>query len=373
MASYRVISSDSHVFEPPDLWTSRMEPRFRDRAPRIARWEGEDAWVCDGHRLIGTSGGGAQAGLRFEAPEQMRRTHLFEDVRPGGYIPDEHVKDMDLDGIGVGILYPSAGDNAYRVEDTKLLNDICSTYNDWIAEFCNSYPDRLKGVGMINLDDGECGVKELERCANIGLVGAIIPVYPPEDRWYSSSEYESLWAASQDLEMPLSLHVVTNRSSKGHDYEALVDNDPVFGVNIDHWVRTSLGQLIFTGVFQRYPRLQVGAVEHEVSWACYFLRMMDYVYTQRPHRHDWYRSEDGMLPSDYFHRNVFVSFQEDELAIRNRDIIGVDNLLWGSDYPHEESTFPRSREILEEILSNCDEEEKAKISGINAARVYNLD
>jgi predicted TIM-barrel fold metal-dependent hydrolase len=99
---------------------------------------------------------------------------------------------------------------------------------------------------------------------------------------------------------------------------------------------------------------------------------MDYTYTQRVGRPYWYHFKEDMLPSEYFYRNVFVGFQEDALGVRNRDVIGVDNMQWGSDYPHWESTFPRSRQILEEILADCTEEEKAKIAGGNAARVYNL-
>ena len=130
--------------------------------------------------------------------------------------------------------------------------------------------------------------------------------------------------------------------------------------------------MIFSGVFERYPKLRVGSVEHELSWAPHFLDRLDYTYTQRIQREGYHRYKEDMLPSDYFHRNVFRGFQEDALGIRLRDIIGVDNIQWGSDYPHVESTFPRSREILEEILADCTEEEKAKIAGANAARVYKV-
>jgi predicted TIM-barrel fold metal-dependent hydrolase len=140
----------------------------------------------------------------------------------------------------------------------------------------------------------------------------------------------------------------------------------------------SLGYMIFSGVFERFPKLQVGSVEMELSWAPHFLDRLDYNYTQRPPRDrsprdNWGQFKSDMIPSDYFHRNVFLGFQEDMLGIQMRDIIGVDNLLWGSDYPHQESTFPRSHQILEEILSDCTEEEKAKIAGGNAARIYNLN
>jgi predicted TIM-barrel fold metal-dependent hydrolase len=135
----------------------------------------------------------------------------------------------------------------------------------------------------------------------------------------------------------------------------------------------SLSHLIFSGVFERYPGLQVVSLEHEVAWAGHFLNVIDYTYTQRVPRPDWYRFKDGALPSDFFHRNVFISFQEDALGIQIRSTIGVDNLMWGSDYPHAESTFPRSREILDEILREVPEDERRKLVRDNAARLYRFD
>ena len=374
MVGYRIISSDDHVVEPMDLWTGRMEAKYRDRAPRIVHQEnGEDAWMCEGLRVQGL-GVINQAGHRFESPEMVSFGGTIENIRAGGYIPEEHIKDMDLDGVDVSILYPSVGLQIYTsVPDTELVNACLRTYNDWVAEFCGSSPRRLKGIAMINLDDVLVGVRELERCAALGFVGAMITVHPPEDRPYDMPEYEPLWAAAQDLAMPLSLHIGTNRLGGGDNSGSFENVRPSAFANVDHWVRMSLGHLIFSGVFERYPKLQVGSVEMELSWVPHFLDRIDYTYTQRPPGDYDHRYTSDLLPSDFFHRNVFLGFQEDSLGIRDRDIIGVDKILWGSDYPHGESTFPRSREILEEILSGCTEEERAKIAGGNAARVYGLD
>ena len=114
MPGYRVVSSDSHVFEPADLWTSRVEPRYRERAPHIVRVEdGSDWWVCDGNKLVSTSPA-AQAGIRFEAPDKLTLTDTLDNVRPGGYVPEEHVKDMDVDGVDVGVLFPTCGLQLFR-------------------------------------------------------------------------------------------------------------------------------------------------------------------------------------------------------------------------------------------------------------------
>ena len=373
MASYRMISSDSHVDEPSDLWTERMEPRFRDRAPHVISQEDGDYWYCEGLRMLG-AGASAEVGMRFDEPEKLSLVGLrAAERRPGGFIPEEAVKDMDIDGVDVSITYPTAGLLLFMVPDSELVTAMFAAYNNWLADFCSAAPKRLKGIGMLNVDDIPSSIKELERCANLGLVGALIAAYPLEGREYFHSEYDPLWAAAQDLGMPLSLHVVTNRPKKDQG-NWMLDFTPSFVANYDHWVRMSLGDIIFSGVFERYPKLQMGTVEHELSWIPHFLDRLDYTYTQRPpYGEQWHRYKEDMLPSDYFHRNCFAGFQEDALGIKDRYIIGVDNLQWGSDYPHLESTFPRSRQILEEVLADCTEEEKVKIAAGNAARVYRID
>ena len=391
MSSYRVISSDNHVFEPSDLWTTRGEvSKYGDRLPRVISLggdvgrsvvgtRGEDAisrgdwWFVDGHKTMGAFAA-TQTGLRFEEPEKLSMEGNIGDVRRGGYIPEEHVKDMDIDGIDISIVFPTVGLILYSLPDGQLLNSLFRTYNDWVGEFCNAIPKRLKGIAMLNLDDVGEGVRELERCAKMGFAGAMITVYPAEDRQYDRPEYEPLWAAAEANGMPLSLHIGTNRPGSGQEFQDLDSASTCFMANVDHWVRMSLGHMILNGVFERYPKLQVGSVEMELSWVPHFLDRMDYNYTQRGVGiAGSYRLKAGALPSDYFHSNVFLGFQEDALGIRDRDIIGVDSLLWGADYPHQESTFPRSREIIDEILSDCTEEEKAKIVGGNSTRVYGLD
>ena len=276
---------------------------------------------------------------------------------------------MDADGVDVGVVYPTVGLLLYAVPDGGLLTSVFSIYNDWVAEFCKAFPERLKAIGMLNMDGVQEGVTELERCAKMGLIGAMITAYPPEGRSFDSPEYEPLWAAAQDLEMPLSLHAATNRA-----IHFSADTTKLsYLINMDYWVRVSVADIILSGVFDRYPRLQVGAVEYELSWIPHFLERMDYGYTQRPTGIIGYRFKEDMVPSDYAHRNVFFGFQEDVRGIQDRHIIGVDNILWGSDYPHQESTFPRSQQILEEILVDCTDEEKAKITGGNASRLYRLN
>ena len=372
MGGYRIVSSDSHIIEPPDLWTSRIEPRFRDRCPRVETAEGGEVWVID-NTLAGSFIQGTQTGWRFDQPEKLVTfIDTFDNVRPGGYMPDEAIVDMDLDGVDVAILYPTIGFGVYhQIPDTDFLTAVLSAYNDFAAEFCSAHPERLKAIAMLNIDDVQTGVKEMERCAKLGFVGVSIPAYNARLK-YDSPEFGPLWASAQDLEMPISLHINSNRPTPDGEFGSAMHVVPLFLVNGDYWPRMSLADMILSGVFERYPKLQVGSAEYETAWAAPFLKRLDYHYSQSSMGMSGYRYKGDMLPSDYFHRNCFLDTQEDALGIRLRDIIGVDNILWGSDYPHIESTFPKSREFLEEMLADCTEEEKAKISGGNADRIYRL-
>ena len=173
--------------------------------------------------------------------------------------------------------------------------------------------------------------------------------------------------------MPLSLHIATFRPAPGVARRGQPQRAAGVIVNLGtDTSRLSLAHLILSGVFERFPRLRVGSVEHELGWAPFFLDRLDYTYTQRARRPWWHRFKDG-LPSDFFRRNVFLSFQEDALGIRDRHLLGVDQLMWGSDYPHTESTFPQSRKLLDRVFADVPDGERRRIVRDNVARLYGFD
>ena len=261
MSSYRIISQDNHVIEPIDLWTSRAESKYAWRVPHVEDLgEQGDWWFCDGRKIIGVTGGSASVGNRFIDPDNKRRTYGVEDVRPGGWIPEEHVKDLDIDGMDISIVFPTVGFMLFGIPDGELLDSICRSYNDWVGEFCGAIPERLKGIAMINTDDVQVGIKELERCAKMGFIGAMIAAYPSTAQLYDNPAYEPFWAAAQDLGMPLSLHISGNRYSPVQEFADPDINRGAFICNADYWPRMSLCDMILSGVFERYPKLQVGSV-----------------------------------------------------------------------------------------------------------------
>jgi predicted TIM-barrel fold metal-dependent hydrolase len=367
-----ILSSDSHVFEPPDLWTKRIDNAFKSRAPRMERVGDVDHLVIEDGQMIAGIGLISNAGARYDAPETISDHARFEDVHEGGYDPAQHLRDMVIDGVYGEVLYPSQGLFYYKVADPQLFSAICRAYNDWLAEFCSVGPDRLKAIAMINVDDVADAVSELERTAKFGFVGAMITEYPLEERRYDHSDYEPLWAAAAGLNMPLSLHTATRRVLSNTALVERTVHDASRRATKVFLPAISMCDMIFSGVFERYPDLRLAIVEFELSWVPYVLTNMDYTYRER-HEEAQYRFKGDTLPSDFFARNVFLSFQEDDIGIRLRDRIGVDCMMWGSDYPHSESTFPRSRQVLDEILQGVPEEERAKIVCHNTARLYGFD
>src|SRR5256712_3143856 len=279
---------------------------------------------------------------------------------------------MALDGVAGEVLYPAQGLFSFKGADTPLMSAIFRAYNDWLAEFCRTDPARLKGIAMINLDDVQDGLRELERAARLGLAGAMITEYPAEDRRYDHPESEPFWAAAEALDMPLSLHTATRRQGKIRGAGDQTLRDASSRATKAFYPALSMCDMIFSGVFERHPRLTLAIVEFELSWAPHVLTTMDYTYRER-HGEAIYRFKDGMRPSDFFHRNVVLSFQEDAIGIRLRDAIGVDNMMWGSDYPHSESTFPPSREILKAILAGVPADDQAKIVGGQTTRAFRID
>jgi predicted TIM-barrel fold metal-dependent hydrolase len=354
-----VYSSDCHVIEPPDLWTSRVDKRFRDRAPRVVRYEDTELWVVDDEKRLAVVGIQAQAGRRFENPSGITKRGFYSDIPE--LTPERYCQGLDVDGVRGAVMFSSNAHQAFRVVKGDLLAVIAKTFNDWILEYCSHAPDRLKAVTMIDIDDIDAGIAEMERTVAGGAASVMLPILPLPGRRYDQPQYDKLWAAAAALDVPITFHVGAN--------QAVIDREPLIDLvrhgMKDLHVQATIATLILSGVFTRHPTLQVGVVEFEGGWAPYLLEQMDRVV-----RAGSVPFADGELPSDHFRRNVFVSFQDDAAFVRLREHVGVDNLGWGSDYPHAESTYPRSHEILAEALQGVPAEHAAKIVGGNTARLF---
>ena len=370
----RMISSDDHVIEPPDLWTSRVSGPDAERVPRVVADEEQDVWVVDGQKT-GSFAAGLQPGKRFTDPGHLVTGGRFADVRPGGFDAAAHVLDNESDGIVASLLYPTLGLSLFRsMKDSRLLTLICRIYNDWLVEYCSIEPAHLHGVAMVNVDDPKQAAAELVKNSERGMVGAFIPTALPAGVTYADREFEPFFATAQELGWPLSLHLgaVRNGAPASDVGFSTATLSRTYFVTIEDYCKASLADMLFSGLFDKFPRLRVGSIEHELGWIPHFVERLDYTYTQRQGNHLFPKLKDGAMPSDHFRRNCFCSFQEDALGIAYRHTIGLDGLMFGSDYPHTESTFPKSREIMEDRLGGVPTEEQRMIVFDNANRLYGL-
>ncbi len=362
MTRYDVISADSHVIEAADLWLNYIDPRFRDRAPRVLQQKDTDVFYCEGVSLL-PIGGASGAGKR---PEEHRREGRYErDVRRGGWDPHERLKDMKADGVDAEVLYPTFAMRMFGLEDVAFQLACFQAYNNWVKDYSYAHPERLKGIGLVPLLDLETGIGELKRIKEIGLAGAMIAIYPTEDRQYSSPTYDPFWAAVQDLDLPVSLHILTE--GKAPKPSSWAESATASGL-----IQRSLANMIFGGVFHRFPKLKVISAENDAGWAAYFMERIDYLFYGR--RGFWkHEIPLDTLPSEYFHRNVYLTFMRDRSLVPVREEIGVDKLMWPSDYPHSDSTWPNSQEVIQRLFSNVPADQRRKIVAENAARLYGFN
>ncbi len=358
MSRFNVISADSHVVEPPDLWVSHIEPSYRSRAPHVVRGPTTDTYVCEGTTIVPV---GLLAGAG-RTDDQVRKEGRYDtDILPGGYDPEARLADMALDGVDAEVLYPTVALRMFALKDTGFQKACFQAYDTWIAGFCRAHPDRYKGIALIATDDIEGAVSELHRTRRLGLAGAMIALWPNEDSPYHHPRYDPMWAAAQELGMPVSLHIATERNPKDKTLAELTTT-PV-------WVQRAIAGLIFNGLFDRFPRLKVVSAENDIGWAGNFIDRMDFFATRsrRLHTHDLLCKG---LPRDYFRENVRLTFMKDLPGIAARRCIGVETIMWSSDYPHHSATWPHSQEVLAEHFEGVPEAERRRIVCENAAGLY---
>jgi predicted TIM-barrel fold metal-dependent hydrolase len=367
--TFPVYSADSHVVEPPDLWTQRIARRFRDRAPRVVSFAETDLWVVEEGDTMAVVGIQAQAGRRYNAEDHRRITKrgFYRDILD--LTADRYVAELMRDGVSGAVLFPSNAHQAYRCIGGDLLAAVAQIYNDWVLDYCRARPAELKPVAMLAIDDLRTATAEMERTAAAGAVGMLIPILPAAGRRFDQPAYDRLWRAAASLHMPLLMHVGANQAVRGREPTI----DLVRHATKDVHVRASLATLVLSGVFARHPNLRVGAVEFGASWMVDLANQLDRVYMARRPDPGASSLPTGELPSDHVVRNVAAIFQQDRAAIEWRHLVGLGNLLWGNDFPHAESTFPRSHEVLAEDLRDVPVGEVRQILCDNAVEMFGFD
>lgn len=363
---YRVISADSHVNPLPTMWAERLPSRFRDRAPRVERREGAEVVVFEGkeQRFSALS---ASAGTQNE----KKVASSFEEGRKGGWDAVARIDDQDLDGVDAEVLF--GGTTSFRTDDPELRFALIQAYNDWLGDFVETAPDRLIGVAEIPVWDLDFATAEARRAREKGMRGVMIPGIPTiqsafsistPSRPYIDSWYEPLWDVLEDLEMPVHMHLGARPLTAGLETDMMIQST----VN-KSMMSEPIASFIFSGVLQQHPKLHVVSVESGVGWMSFLVEWMDHVFERhRVHTPSPLRES----PSSFFRRQVHGTFIEDQAGIRERHNIGMNCIMWSNDYPHSNSLWPHSQELIEKHFQGVPEEEKAQIVCGNAVALYGL-
>jgi predicted TIM-barrel fold metal-dependent hydrolase len=368
MDSYKIIDADAHMCEPPSIWSERLDSRYRDRSPRLVKdYQGQkgEFFVVEAE-AVRVAGAFATGKVFDEKAMQLG----LEDALPGGWDPAARLKDMELDGIESAVLYTTFGFSLFRIEEAEFQEACFRAYNDWLAEFVSYAPKKFAGLALIPLYRPEIGALELERCAKLGLKGGVIWAVPPEDQPYYRPQYDRLWAAAQDLNMPLSLHLATGRrdtlseADKARLYTRFVAR--AFDV------QDTLLTIIFGGVLERFPRLKLVSAENDIAWVPFLFQRAD-KYWRR-----WskgYTMELSLKPSEYFARQVYATFIDDPLGVKTYSNVtgGATNFMWSTDYPHQAATWPHSQDFSREHFASVPEPDRRKMLRDNAAQLYGFE
>ncbi len=392
MSRVTIISSDCHAGALPVTYNEYMPRRYHEAAN--AWWIGyaremyaragtffDQEAVETYAEQVGEGGGRMRAfsdpGTRLSDEDVLG---MLSDAsspfapRRGEFDATVRIRELDADGIAGEVIFPQmapfgAGLMQYRFPVTPEQSFVgCQAYNRWLADLCRANPQRHAGVALIDVEDIDASVREIRAAREMGLWGGVLlPTSTGAHPFYHHPRYEPIWAVCEELDMPLQSH-----SGWSPDYGDVPSATAMFISEVDMFAQRPFTALLWSGVFERYPRIRYMLTETGVGWVVEKLRVLEFKAANPMFRH--FRKGLSLSPSEYFARNCFVgaSFMPEHEG-RFRHQIGVDRLMWGSDYPHLEGTWPNTMKALNATFGEYPEDEIRAILGLNAARAYGFD
>lgn len=375
--NFKIIDSDLHVIEPPNMYEEYMDPRFRDQAPQ---WTGHPERGNGGWRLQDrvhadpewVNKDSVSRGLLAERKEE----HYIEEKQQG-YTPELTLKAMEREGIDVAILFRTALGMVTHIEgqDPSYSMALCRAFNDWLADFAKTDPKRLKGAAMLPLNDIPAAAKEAERAVKeLDMIAVTLPSTVLNDRMPHDPGCDLLWETLQDLNIPATFHDTSGGYSNrnpGYWFREHPNNTVLtHAFSFPMTLMMTIGSMTVGGVFQRFPRLRAAFLEGNCSWLPWLLYRLD---------EQWEGFGEGQeiqldrLPSEYFKESCFVSVEPDGEHLQQVvETVGDDNIVISSDYPHDDSNYPYAMDTFL-AYDKVSEGTKKKILWDNCARLYNLN
>ena len=359
---YFMVSTDSHANEPADLWVTRLPLEYRERAPRIitdekgVQWRYTEGYRPDRVRV-----------MSFEGEDWLR-------AQSGAVVADR-IRDNRGDGVDVEIIFPNKGLAMWATPDPVFSNAQCKVWNEWSWEQFGPHPDSMLPVAAISTGDLPGAMAEIERVAKVGFRALTLPCKPiwgahdVDHVNYNLPHFDPMWALIQETGLPITFHVST-----GRDPRASRGNGGAVINYVTHSLSPTIepvANLCASGVLERFKGIKFATIEAGIGWVPWLLDAMDEAY--RKH-HMWVRPKLQGLPSDYYKAHGFASFQEDPTGLALMEQCGLENsFMWANDYPHHEGTWPHSAEAIERTMPGIGDAQRAKVLGLNAARLFKLD
>jgi predicted TIM-barrel fold metal-dependent hydrolase len=373
---YRVISADDHIdlmWLPRDTWQKRVPAPWRDRAPKVVDGADGPEWVCDGNKWGVWGGRKGAAGALGGRRSALERGGVLE---PGVCRPtttELRLADMDRDGVDATVMYGPIV--PLLVKDPELKRVLYRGYNDWLAEFCATKPERLAGAGLVPIDDAKLAAEEVRHLKRSGIRTCMFLAASVETPLWDDS-WEPLWEALDETGIPIGFHL-------GGGMRTV----QMTGPNVNHpgnmGVRVAvspmqmdepLAAVIFSGALERHRNMKVVLAETGIGWLPYVLERLDDAYAKFIDAPAFWNAQGGLrvkqIPSAYFKRQVWATFQTDLAGIRLLDTLGDDRVMWASDYPHPDATWPDSQREIEKNFKDVSPATRQRITCTNAKELY---
>lgn len=370
----RYYSCDSHVVEAREVFDG-LDEEFGSRAPRIERdFKGRpgDWLVFPGMTAVPVGRLGI-AGNRLDDPKTTELiARGYDGLNPGVKDPHKRLDEQTLDGIVGEVMYPSLNMFTYALPDHDVAKAVFERHNDWVVDYCSASPERLIGIGCLPIPDVDDALAEMTRAAKRGVRGFAIPAHVSPDQPYCDPVYDKFWAAAEDFGVPLTMHIFTGTSLDGGMPKHWgTPGGTIKGYTLTHATAVNtMIDLICGGVCERFPKLRFVFSEFETGWLAHTLQRLDHALYRTPKYAVDYLT---MEPSEYFRRQMYATFEDDEAGIATRNLIGVERLLWGNDYPHHDAIWPHSMTTLERVFAGVPEAEVEKMVWSNTVDLYGID
>ena len=377
--AYQRISADSHIDLPmlaPDIFTANATPALKERMPYVTDGPDGPYWTCKNGGSFGLLNGVGPAGQKLVPGQNYRvdvmaATGLYEDGQKGRRHPTDPVlraKDMDRDGVQAEVIFGILG-AATRLNDPVAANEMFRIYNDWLVDFCKHDPTRFLGLACLPYGDIEAAVKEIRRVAKLGLRGVELSCsWDMEPMWHPM--WEPLWKTIHEVNLPLHFHTFPAVPPSQLDKATGLSRRAAFFTVVSGFqmnLVNILAAVIGAAVLERYPNVRISFGESGIGWIPYALDRMDFEWEDR------FRDLGlTMKPSDYWRRQCKGTFQFDRIGGKLIEEMGVETLMWGSDYPHADGVWPESDKYIQEQFGHLSADYTYKITCENAGRFYGL-